>query len=302
MLQSSRKRGNIGSFKDRVKHIEEVSRNIEAEIRRYLESAKGRLYITYSRLGILPANVLYWIISTISPSTDIRIMDAMSYSYFVAAYTEPSTILYFTTDPGSNITLSLLQAASLTGNNVLLVTIKPRNEILADLLSPYEKITVDLHDEIEASLSMSIASFIAGVKTYKGLGRRHDRLEKHVDEGFSPIVEELLEKYSDLIKKVIETRKIIVTSSKILEPSALVISEALRRKGISSEYEPIEYVMGPGDVLVISSTVEEHYIREKIFRLRMTNAKIYQLVFNTDPLETNIYASIIGLYIAGIER
>ncbi len=297
-MQSTGERSDIRLLANRVQALEDIAKKISNNLNQYLESSRGRLYIVYSRLGYLPANILYWIISTMTPENDVRLLDAMSYSYYVAAYTEPSTIVFFTTDPGSNITLNILQAARLMGNKILMISTRPQNDILADMLAPYDKIYVDLQDEIETSIAMGIAAFNTGIKIYKGLGRRHERLDTHMKEGFHPVTAELIEKYSNVIDSVASIEDIIVTSPKILEPSAYLISEALRRRGIKSRYEPLEYVAGPSDVLIISSTVEEHYMKEKIFKLRLMRAKIHQIVFNTDPLETNIYASIIGLYIA----
>jgi len=224
--------------------------------------------------------------------------EANTISYYTVVYRNPGKLIFFTTNPVSSSTINLLQASQLTGNKILFISPKPTQPHLLDMLSKYDPVYISISDELEASLLMAMAAYHAASKHYRTrMGRRGERLYKHSEEGFTPIVNELIRIYLEKLEKIINENEVIVTSSKMLEPSATYFVETLRRLNIKSHYEKPEEVIGPCSLLLLGTTVEEYFIREILFKYRMMNIQLNDIVMNTDPLEAQLYIALLALYL-----
>lgn len=291
MLQST---GDSVDLKNLISRLEKRAREIQPFIEGVLERAR-RLVVAYHRLGYLPAQVIYWMTSTLDDWSKVLIGDAGTLAYYTLVYNEPGETVFFTTNPASVSTIQFLQAADLTGYKILVLSSEPGNDVVRDNLAKYNPVYIDASDELEASLIMGIAAYKATAKHYRDkMGRRGERLYLHAKEGFAVVVDELYAKYSGILNEIKDVGEIRVTAPRIIEASANYIVEALRGKGVNAWYEPIEYVTGPGHVLLLATGVDEYLLREKRFRLGMTGARLHVLEMNTDPLEAQIYLAILG--------
>ncbi|ADI31193.1 hypothetical protein Shell_0043 [Staphylothermus hellenicus DSM 12710] len=298
MLQKLRDSASINKYVKHIERLESRSRILAEKIIDFLNLNEEYVIITYNRQGYLPASILYWFILTMEPESRVVFGDANTVSYYIVAYREPGKTLFLATNPFSGATITLLQSSSLTGNKVFFITPKPADLRLIDMLSKYDPIYIEFNDELEASLLMSMAAYHAASKHYKDkLGRRGSRLYKHSLEGFTVVINELLEKYMDQLEKISMLKEVIVSSSKILEPSSLFFVEALRRIGVKTHYEAPEQIVGPTNVLLLTTSVEEYYAREILFKMNMMNTKTIHLPINTDPLEAQIYYAVLAYYL-----
>lgn len=298
LLPKLRDSTNIIKYAKYINELESKSRILAEKIIDFLKLGKEYVIVTYHRQGYLPASILYWFIATMEPDNRTVFSDANTVSYYIVAYREPGKILFLTTNPLSGTTINLLQSSSLTGNKVFFVTPKPRDPRLLDALSQYNPIYIEYNDELEASLLMSIAAYHAASRYYRDrLGKRGGRLYQHSLEGFAVVVNELLEKYMEELEKISSHKEVIVSSSKMLEPSSLFFVEALRRIGVKTHYEAPEQLIGPANVLLLTTSVEEYYARELLFKMNMMNIRIVHLPINTDPLEAQIYYAVLAYYL-----
>ncbi len=299
MLQESRNSIDVEKYVRKIEKLEEYARRIAVDIKNSIQGL-NELIIAYHRHGYLPASLHYWMKTTLTSWKKTLLVEASTLTYYIAAYSEPTNIIYYTTNPRSASTIHLLQATSLTGHRVLVYTIKPLDERLRELLEQYNPYYISVNDELEASLIYALAVYHALAEEYRdAMSRRSERLYKHSREGFSIIVDELLTKYKDIINAVTSIKdRLIITSTKILEPICLYYVEALRRKGIKTYYTPLDHIEEPGNVLLLTISVEEYLVKEKKFKLFMKGGKIHELTINTDPLEALIYHSLIAYYIA----
>lgn len=302
MLQKPRDSSNIGEYRRVIGRLEEESRSIARDLSEVFSSL-DYVIIAYHRQGYLPGAVHYWMKAVLDGWSKTLLVEAGTLAYYLAVYSEPTNIVYYTTNPRSASTLHLLQSSSLSGHRIYVYTVKPGDERLLDLLDKYNPYYIDSRDELEASLIYSMAVYHALTREYReALGRRGRRLYQHSIEGFTAIIDELLMKYMDVLSRITSLRETRVTSSHMFEPVSLYYVEALRRRGLEAYYEPIEYITGPGNILLLSTSIEEYLLREKKFRLGMTGAHIYEIKMNTDPLEALIYFPLLGYYISMEKR
>jgi hypothetical protein len=298
LLQKLRDSSNIESYRKLIERIERDSEKIVDNILEFLRTSSEQVIITYHRQGYMPSSIMYWFISTMEPSIRIVFHDANTITHYIIAYRESGKLFFISTNPHSAITINLLQAASIMGNKILFVTSKPLDPRLIDMFSKYNPLYISYNDELEASIMLSIATYKAVSKHYRrGLGRRGERLYRHSVEGFSVIVGELINKYIDSLEKIISHKELVVSSTKLLEPASLFFVEALRRINIKAHYEFPEQVIGPGNILFLTTSIEEYYARELLFKMRMMGLNIIDMVMNTDPLEAQIYYAILAYYL-----
>ncbi len=298
MLQEPRDGIDVGEYRRIIEEVEEKSRRIARDL---VEVFRGLDYaiIAYHRQGYLPASIHYWMKAVLDRWSRTHLVEAATLAYYLVAYSEPTNIVYYTSNPRSSSTLHLLQSSSLTGHRIYIYTVKLGDERLLDILEQYNPYYIDSRDELEASLiyAMSVYHALAG-EYREAMGRRGERLYRHSVEGFAVIVEELLSKYMGVLRELTGLGEVRVTSSHMYEPVSLYFVEALRRRGVRAYYEPIEYVAGPGNILLLSTSVEEYLLKEKRFRLGMTGAHIYEINMNTDPLEALIYFPLLAYYLS----
>lgn len=285
-------------FANHIKELEKRSRELADKLYMFISEPKQTLLITYHRQGYLPASIAYWFIATMEPTLYTILHESNTLAYYVVPYREGGKILFYSTNPYSASTLNILQVANLTGKEILLFTMKPRDERIEAIYSRYRRLYVDIEDELKASLVMAIASYYAFAKYYrKELGRRGARLYKHSVEGLAPIIEELVNKYVEQLEKIVKNKEVIVTSSKLLEPVALYFAEALKRIGVDASYQHYEYLSKDIPVIFLTTSVEEYFTREILFKFNLMRIKSENIVLNTDPLEAQIYFALLAYYI-----
>ncbi len=298
MLQKPGDRIDISGFREEIRRLEERARRVAERIGEVLAGSRD-LIVAYYRQGYLPASILYWMTSTLDDWRKVLLGEAGTLAYYALVYGEPATTVFYTTMPRSSATIQFLQAASLTGYKVNLFAVEPDNPVVRDTLQQYGPYYIHARNELEASLLYALATYIAASKHYRDkLGRRGKRLYQHSVEGFAVIVEELLEKYMDVLRSITRLGEARVSAPRMLEASALYMVEALRRRGIRAFYEPIEYLTGPGEIVLLSTSVDEYLVRERRFHLNMTGAHVHDIVVNTDPLEAQLYFALLAYFIA----
>ncbi|OYT38615.1 MAG: hypothetical protein B6U89_05545 [Desulfurococcales archaeon ex4484_58] len=302
MLQKLRDRSNLEFFIKKISKLEEESRVLADNLRSGF-SGKGRNYIiTYHRLGYLPASIAYWFILTMDIDRNVLFNESNAITYYVLPYREKSFLLFYTSNPYTASTINLLQSARVMGYDTLVVTLEPRDERVKSIYSRYNKLYVLREDEIEATLIMSIATYYALSRIYRDkLGVRGKHLYQHVEEGLTPIVEELIDKYLDQLTRIVRNKNVIVTSSKILEPVAIYLVEILRRINLKAYYQSPEQVPSSQYIVLLSTSVEEYLARELMFKYNMMNSTVENMVMNTDPLEAQIYFAILFYYLTTIK-
>ena len=297
-MQEPRNRTDLTVFKKNIGKLEKIASNIAEKIYSHLLGTEKETIIAYYRQGYLPASITYWVTATLNKEKNITMGEAGTLAYYLLVYREAGTSILYTTTPHSPSTIHFLQAAKLTGYKVLLVTIDPLDERIRDILAPYSPIYIKSSDELEAAIIMSFAAFSAATKLSKELlGRRGRRLYEHSKEGFTVILDELIHKYNSVLQQILRAEQIRVTSTKLLEPASLFFVETLRRLDKTAYYEPIDFITGPGVILLLSTSVEDYLIKERRFKLNLTGSKIIEISLNTDPLEAQIYISLLAYFL-----
>ncbi len=298
MLQKLRDSSNIAGYVKHVENLEKICQSLSIRFHELFTKLPGKILITYHRHGYLPASIMYWFVTTMDPDKNVVFNEANALTYYILPYHEQGGIVFFSSNPYSSSTINLLQTSRLTGYESVLVTLKPRDERVANILSHYNVIYVDLDDELEATLVTTISVYYALSKVYSGrLGSRGARLHSHAREGLSPIVEELIDKYIDKLEHIVRGKKWFVTSSKLLEPVSMYLVDVLRRLEIKAYYQPPEQIPGYENVLLLSTSVEEHLARELKFKYNVMGAALEDLTLNTDPLEAQVYIALLAYYL-----
>ncbi|WP_448579209.1 hypothetical protein [Thermosphaera sp.] len=297
LLQKLRDRSSIAFFSKLMGDLEKEASGIGEVIESFLSSSRKPLIITYNRQGYLPASTAYWHIATVDPDLNTLISDIPAVSLYTLAYREGWRVLVFASNPYTGL-LNTMQVSRILNHELLAVTSKPMDEKVRRILDNYGPLYVDRADELEASLVMTLAVNHALSSLYKNkLEARGARLFRHSKEGVVPLIEELIERYSEHLSKIISEKEVLLTSSKLMEAPTLYLSESLRRIGVKTRFENAENVTGPGSIVLVSTSVEEYYVRELKFQYARMGLKTIDLSFNTDPLEAGIYLGMLSLYI-----
>lgn len=298
MLQKLRNSANIAMYTRYVHSLEATSRKITENLYKHLHNFKGTLMLAYHRQGYLPASVAYWFILTMNPEQRVVIHESNTIAYYMLPYHESGLVILYSTNPYAASTYNLLQTARLTGYEVLLVTLTPRDERINTLYSRYSKIYINTRDELEAALIMAISTYYVLGELYKNkLGSRGKRIYEHIEEGLSPIVEELVNRYTEQLERIVKFKEVVITSSRLLEPIALYFAEALRRLGINAYYQFFEHIDSANNILLLSTSAEEHFTRELRFKYNIMDTTLENMVLNTDPLEAQIYLALLAYYL-----
>ncbi len=298
MLQKLRDGANIDSYTRYISGIEEYVGEISSNLYSFLKEKPRNMIVAYHRHGYLPASIMYWFMVTMDNSINLLFNESDALSYYILPYREESKIVFFSTNPYTSSTLNLLQTGSLTGYDVLLVTMTPRDERVKSIYSRYNVLYIDREDEMESTLIMVLTTYYALSKLYRdSLGIRGKHIYEHVVEGLSPVIGELIDRYIGVFEKTLRLKRLFITSSKLLEPVSLYIVEAYRRLGVETYYQKPEYIVGDTDVLLLSTSVEEYLARELRFKYRVMNISLNEIILNTDPLEAQIYLSLLAYYL-----
>ncbi|MEM0380924.1 MAG: hypothetical protein QXW87_04855 [Desulfurococcaceae archaeon] len=298
MLQKLRDSVNVEKYVNYIRELEEYIRSLIDFFQQCLKTSFDRIIIAYSGYGYLPASVMYWFIVTMDNGKIILLNEVDVVTHYILSYTENSYTILFTTNPYSASTIRFLQTTSLLNNQYIVVSMKPFDNRVLNLLSRFRVFYIDRKDDLESCLTMSILTYYTMANVYRDkLGSRGSRIYSHVVEGLYPIVEELINKYIDKIEKIVQTKTWVLTSTKILEPVSYFATEVLNRIGLSSSYKILDHVMSGDNVLIISTSVEEHVVREYKYKYGLMRNNVEDIVLNTDPLEAQIYLAILFYYI-----
>ncbi|MCY0868911.1 MAG: hypothetical protein OWQ48_06800 [Desulfurococcus sp.] len=290
---------NVKWYLEKLAGIEEEARRISGIIRNFLrEEGSSRLIISYSGHGYLPASCMFWHMVTMNEESYPLIADAVSTSVLILAYRDPIPLVVFSPVFRPEL-FNLLQASRIMNHPYIALIGEPVDERILRLLRDYRVVFASARDELDSSLVMAMASYHALAEAYSGrLARRGERILAHSREGFTPVFEEMIGAYREVFSGILGSRELTVSSSRLLESSSIYLVEALRRRGVRAAYEHPELVSGHGSVLLLGTSVEEHYLKEVKFKLTARGLRVVDLVFNTDPIEANIYLAMIADYIA----
>ncbi|MCS7128448.1 MAG: hypothetical protein RMI83_04155 [Desulfurococcaceae archaeon] len=297
-MQSSRSSSRLTRLSAEVSKAEEWAKSASRELADYLKSSSNELLLTYSYMGYPAASILYWLLFTLRPDLRTLLMDADTASYYVLAYRSDLTIVVFTTKPDSAATIRITDSSRLTGARVMMVSPQPGERTRLYMRDALLKTVPTTGSEITTSLWEALLAYYTGLNIAQE-GRREERLRTIANQGFSVIVEELVEKYLDSVIKALELQEIVITSGKLLEPASTALAKALKSRGVDASYTPISLLEPAGNkcVLIVSCSVEDHLVNEKKLSVAMSGGKILELRLNLDPLEAPIYVLILALYL-----
>ncbi|MEM1628729.1 MAG: hypothetical protein QXP02_02785 [Desulfurococcaceae archaeon] len=301
LLQKLRDSSIITVFTRSLEEIERIAREHYHFIRDFLKSSFGRpLLLVYTGLGNLPANVVYWYMLTMCEEQYVVISEAQTASLYILPYREKTSILAFGVGDHS-LLIDTVRVVRLLGHDIWAIMSKLGDDRVETLSKGLGILIIPLKNELDASLAMAISSFMALTEVFRErFEARGRRLFEHSLEGFTAISESLIEKYMDVLENILSRKKIIVTSSKLMETSSVLLTYVLKRSGIDAYYIPFEILNTIdvwGDILVVATSVEEKMARNLKYKLSRSGSGIVDLVLNTDPLEANIYLSTLAYYI-----
>ncbi|MEM2253896.1 MAG: hypothetical protein QXS06_05240 [Desulfurococcaceae archaeon] len=307
VLQSSRSSSRLTRLSAEVSRAEEWAKSASRELADYLKSSGNELLLAYSYMGYPAASILYWLLFTLRPDLRTLLMDADTASYYAVAYRSNLTTVVFTTKPDSAATIRITDSSRLTGARVIVVSPQPSEKTRLYMRDALLKTVPATGSEITASLWEALLAYYTGLSIAQE-GRREERLRTIANQGFSVIVEELVEKYLDSIIKAVEAREVVITSGKLLEPASIALAKALESNGVNANYTPISLLEPASSkcVLIVSCSVEDHLVNERKLSIAMSGGRALELRLNLDPLEAPIYVLILALYLGeelgGLQR
>ncbi|WFO75410.1 hypothetical protein J4526_00440 [Desulfurococcaceae archaeon MEX13E-LK6-19] len=298
-MQSTRNSSTLEYLRKIIEVGERWAKEAKSKLVDFIKTRGGELVISYSSLGYSPASILYWLITTANPEKTPVLQDTDTIALYRLVYRKSSTVIVFTTRGDDPSLVRIADASRWTGGNILVVTPKPP-DIVVEMLRNTPLITVPGGpNEILLSFYESLLSLYTGVDLGVSIGKRLERLKEFINEGYGVTVEELLEKYRNIINNVKEEEHIIITSTKFLEPASYILLSVLMEKNVKASFVPISLLKPKRNnvILIVSSSVEESLLKEKKMKALMSGAKVYELTFNVDPLELPIYLHILALSI-----
>ena len=258
------------------------------------------LIVSYDRLGYLPASLVFWFNTILNPYRRVLLSDFASVIYHIAPYREGDSIIAFASNPYTPSVYEFLQTTNSLGLEAHVFLPSPQDLKVREALNRFRNLHyVEVWDEVEASLAEALGAFGFYSNAFKDrLGRRGINLQKHGEEGFSVIAEELARKYSDVLEKILAERELFVSSTKMLEPAGQLFSQALRNIGVRSIYTPLDQIPGSSTVLLLTSSVEEFLVKQRVVELTLQGSRVHGLQLNTDPLESLVYIGILALFVS----
>ncbi|MEM1695886.1 MAG: hypothetical protein QXJ18_00540 [Desulfurococcaceae archaeon] len=300
LLQELRNSARLEQIFEKIENIEKKAREVVEDILDFLtNNSSGTLIYAYTGYGLLPASISYWFSLTMRSQSTL-LLDVEDASLYVLPYREDVSMIVFSIDEYSKL-FSSLQAARLLGVKYRAYAQDPVDERHKFLAKHYSVNTVPGRDIYETSLLLGLSTFFAHSKYYiNNLHLRSRRLFTHGEEGFAVVAKSLLEKYIPTLEKIFALDSLHVSSSRILEAPARLLTRALSELGIEAVYTPHAEIatVGKKPLLVTYVSLEDRAFRElKTFR----KEGLLELVLNTDPLEAGIYLSIIALILSRLK-
>ena len=301
-MQKLRDSSYLKHFVERLGNLERKASNLINSLPQHI-LLEAPLVVSYDRLGYLPASLVFWFNTILNPSRMVLLSDFGSVIYHIAPYREGDSVIAFASNPYTPSVYEFLQTANSLGLEAHVFLPSPQDSKVREALNRFRNLHyLEVWDEVEASLAEAIGVFGFYSNAFKDrLGRRGVNLQKHGEEGFSVIAEELARKYSDVLEKILAERELFVSSTKMLEPAGLLFSQALRNIGVRSVYTPLDQIPGSSTVLLLTSSVEEFLVKKRVVELTHQGCRVHGLQLNTDPLESLVYVGILALFVSRLK-
>lgn len=289
---------------ERVSAAEEWAKNHKDKLIDFILRHE-RIAVTYTGLSIIASKIFSYTLRTLSPSLNIIEACIDTLTYHIVPYTEDLGIIAFVEKGTENSLIRLLDSAYYTGNKVLLVT-PPLIRIIRSKVREQELIEVNINDVL---LNEIILASITGYEIARRKIKKDDRalrlnrlrIEVH---DYSSIVDGLISSYRmqlDELKDLLDKVGIIgytptmepvayYMQSIILEKTRKLIPtiELTRTLSLVEDKKIFDRIM-----VLFSTTVEEHSVRELLFKSMPSKIKIVDLKIKTDPLTAPVYGIIL---------
>lgn len=296
LLQKLRDSASLEKIVREVAEVEVEAKRFIKEIIDFLNQSRGGLLLfTYTGFGYVPASLMYWYSLTFQSSKHPIIGDAEEVSIYLAPYRDDVSTLIFSTGEYSKL-ITALQVVKILDIDYKAFAPQPSQENLKSILKYYGVTTLPYNDKFKVALSLTLSSFLALSETYKNsLSSRGKRLFIHGSDGFAITIESFIEKYFPVIEKIVGLREIIITSTRFLEASSILLAQALRQLGLRARYMPIEETINSNTpVLFVALSTEDRIRKEYVASLHKPT---FELILNIDPLEAAVYLTILAFII-----
>lgn len=300
MLQSTRNSTNIEEaaqhIADEITKAEKWAEKNAEKTRKHIEKPGTNTY-TYTGNGYIAAATLYWADKTLT-ETEAEIQEADTHALYTQPYTKPGKILHISTEPGDPALIRLADASRWTGWRLLAVT-PPNPPTYKNMLRDTD--TIETPRETPTRYTPLYTTILALKTIEKQVGNRYrgpraERLAQHIKEGFADTAIELAAKYRDEITSIQRCDKILIASTKFLEPAANHFADTL----LHIDKTPIplytDNITARNTCLLLLATgVDQETHRRKRFKATLNQIKTIEITINTDPLESYIYFTILAL-------
>ncbi len=124
LLQKLRNSACLEQAGKTLLRIEERAREYSHLIENFLNQVGEDLYITYTGLGYLPANILYWYLNLVSSGLKCIVGEVEEISLHLLPYREKGSLIVFSTEEYSKL-ISALQAMRVLNYNYLAFALTP---------------------------------------------------------------------------------------------------------------------------------------------------------------------------------
>ncbi|MEM4475050.1 MAG: hypothetical protein QW405_01395 [Fervidicoccaceae archaeon] len=296
--------------------IEEVERVVEEALSWAKTSTRivedfllsvERPVVSYSGLGIVPAKTFANAARTLTQEPWLYALPASEVAVHVAPYREwRYAVLHFMVDPwGRSETARLADVLYLMEVPALYVLPESEELVLAQKIPEGSALRVPANvDVLSHEVLLAATSSVSfSAKRAKRGDLRISRLMSEFSD-MRGIAREVSERYSDFLREVSSLvehgRRLTILYSSIMEPAALSLVRALRRRVCVELFELNEGLplLSRGDrVLIVCSSTEESSCRDAKFRAAHAGFEVRDLVFGTDPLSAVIYCYILSLLV-----
>ncbi len=240
--------------------------------------------IAYSRGAEPPAYTLY--IATLHAGLKTRIASAVEASIHLLPYRDQDRMVILTLNPRDSRALNTAITAAILGTRVTLVT-PPLHEA-------YEE-RVRLHDvevvRVESKYPLLTMTIAALRWTPKLMGFREGRVRGEISD-IKNAFKWVYETYKDSIESGAVYETIAYTPS--TRPGAYYYCRAIGCR----EPLPLEAIVElPRGVKVLGllTTTEEQAYRDLILLARTQGVQVDTVTFNTDPVTTTLYSTLLAL-------
>ncbi len=297
------------SLHERVRELEEWARRQADRLVGFVESS-GRLAITYTGLGIVPARIFSSYLYVLSPNKNILSGCIDTATYHIAPYTEDTSVVLFAEKGVENSIIRLMDTVYYTGNKLFIVSPKP-----AEYIVKRQRNTIILEapsdDPVLAETLLAVQAGYRIALMYKeeeDRELRFNRLRIEVAD-FSSVIGELESIYSMEVAALKDNMDKVnaIIHTPTMEPVAHLLQTVIAEKtgmilpvmDLTRTVRILDERLARRQLYVLVSTsVEEYSVRELLFKARLNQSQIIELKIKTDPLTAPVY----GLFIVEMLR